>query len=378
MTAQLWEAGRAVRGVDYYELLGVDRDATAAEIKSAYRSLARSMHPDMGGTAGTFRLLQEAYETLNDPVRRASYDRADEPSRPKVPERRRKRRNFGEDPSYVPKMPRLRLDDISWWDTVDPDARIRYLPIIGPERGPTLALVGGWSLLLLAGLAVELSTALLAAWLSLLVASGVVIVVLLRRHIRAHRVDRSFAAELDGRRVFGLPDGQDERVQRLTAELCGKYLTRLPGARVFHGLSWPEAGRWTCEADSAFEDVHHAVLCGRRLVLAESKSWLPGHYTSDEEGMLWRNGHPFRGGTTRVPDAVATFEELLPGIEVRGVVLIYPSRAGDITTVEQEGDPVEPMTPAQFVREIGRWLSQDPATVDREAFTTMLDQVVAD
>ncbi|WP_184727828.1 J domain-containing protein [Saccharopolyspora phatthalungensis] len=358
-----------MRGVDYYELLGVTRNATAAEIKSAYRSLARSMHPDVGGTAGTFRLLQEAYETLNDPVRRADYDGAGEPiRRPRVTGRRR-RRSFGEDPAYVPKLPRLRLDDIPWWDTVDPDTRVRYLPVTGPDRAPTLALVGGWSLLLLAGLAVELSAMLMAAWLAVLVGSGVVIVLLLRRHVRAHRVNRSFAAEFGGQRIFGLPDGQDERAQQLTAELCAKYLTRLPGVRVFHGLSWP---------DSVFEDVHHAVLCGRRLVLVESKSWLPGHYTSDDEGTLWRNGHPFRGGATRLPEGVALFEELLPGIEVRGVVLIYPSRAGDITTVEQDGDPVSPMTPAQFVCDIGRWLAQDSATVDRDAFTTVLDQVVAD
>ncbi|MEV0084657.1 DnaJ domain-containing protein [Saccharopolyspora sp. NPDC050642] len=358
-----------MRGVDYYELLGVNRDATAAEIKSAYRSLARSMHPDVGGTAGTFRLLQEAYETLNDPVRRADYDRVDEPARrPRGPQRRR-RRDFGEDPDYVPKVPRLRLDDISWWDTVDPGARVRYLPVTGPERAPTLALVGGWSMLLLAGLAVELTAMLLAAWLSLLVASGVVIVLLLRRHIRAHRIDRSFVSEFGGRRIFGLPDAQHERAQQLTAELCAKYLTRLPGVRVFHGLAWP---------DSVFEDVHHAVLCGRRLVLVESKSWLPGHYTADEDGELWRNGHLFRGGATRLPEGVDAFAELLPDVEVRGVVLIYPSRAGDVTTVEQDGDPVSPMTPAQFVREIGRWLAQDPASVDREAFTTVLEQVVAD
>lgn len=358
-----------MRGVDYYELLGVNRDATAAEIKSAYRSLARSMHPDVGGTAGTFRLLQEAYETLNDPVRRASYDRADVPARRPQPAQRRRRRHFGEDPAYVPKMPRLRLDDLPWWDAVDPDTRVRYLPVTGPDRAPTLALVGGWSLLLLAGLAVELSAMLLAAWLSMLVASGVVIVLLLRRHIRAHRIDRSFTAEYGGRRIFGLPDGQDERARQLTAELCAKYLTRLPGVRVFHGLAWP---------DSVFEDVHHAVLCGRRLVLVESKSWLPGHYTSDETGALWRNGHPFRGGTTSLPEGVAAFEELLPGVEVRGVVLIYPSRAGDVTTVEQDDDPVSPMTPAQFVREIGRWLAQDAASVDREVFTAVLDQVVRD
>src|SRR4030088_216850 len=69
--------GGGLHGVDYYELLGVGRSASSAEIKSAYRSLARAMHPDTGGTSGAFRLLREAYETLNDPVRRADYDRAD-------------------------------------------------------------------------------------------------------------------------------------------------------------------------------------------------------------------------------------------------------------------------------------------------------------
>ncbi|GAA0518255.1 molecular chaperone DnaJ [Saccharopolyspora subtropica] len=358
-----------MRGVDYYELLGVSRDATAAEIKSAYRSLARTMHPDVGGTAGTFRLLQEAYETLNDPVRRASYDGSrQEELRPRRPQRRRPRCDFGDDPNYVPRLPRLRVDDIPWWDGVDPDARIRYVPVTGPEAAPTLTLLGGWTLLLLAGLAVELSAVLLAVWLSLLVASGAVILALLRRHIRARRTDHLFAAEFGGRRIFGLPDAQDERAQQLTAELCAKYLTRIPGVRVFHGLAWP---------DSVFEDIHHAVLCGRRLVLVESKSWLPGHYTSDEDGALWRNGHPFRGGTTQLPEGIAVFEDLLPGVEVRGVLLIYPSRAGEITTVDQSGDQVAPMTPAQFVRDIGRWLAQDPATVDRDVFTTVLDQVVS-
>ncbi|WP_337960621.1 J domain-containing protein [Kutzneria chonburiensis] len=65
--------------VDYYELLGVPRGASAAEVKSAYRALAKVMHPDAGGTAGTFRLLQLAYETLTDPTRRARYDLGDQP-----------------------------------------------------------------------------------------------------------------------------------------------------------------------------------------------------------------------------------------------------------------------------------------------------------
>ena len=45
--------------VDYYEVLGIRRGATAADVKTAYRRLAKTMHPDGGGTVGTFRLLRE-------------------------------------------------------------------------------------------------------------------------------------------------------------------------------------------------------------------------------------------------------------------------------------------------------------------------------
>ena len=365
-----------MRGVDYYELLGVGSDATSVEIKSAYRTRARSMHPDVGGSDGSFRLLREAYETLNDPVRRASYDssrrrpleaEAAAAGRRRPGSTKRSGRDFGEDPDYVPRMPRVRLDDLTWWDSVDPTARVQYLPVLGPDRTPTMALVGAWSLLLLAGVAVELNAVLMATWLGLLISSGVVIVVLLRRHVGAHREHRMFTAEFGTQRIFGLPDIQHERAQLLTAEMCAKYLIRLPGVRVFHGLAQP---------DSMFEDVHHAVLCGRRLVLVESKSWLPGHYTTDENGSLWRNGHPFRGGVTRLNEGVASFEALLPEVEVRGAVLIYPSRAGEVTTVEQRDEQVVPMTPAQFVKDIGDWLAQDPVTVDRDVFTAVLDQLV--
>lgn len=59
---------------DYYSVIGVSANADEEELRAAYRSRARQLHPDLGGSAEAMKLLNHAYEVLSQPSARRAYD----------------------------------------------------------------------------------------------------------------------------------------------------------------------------------------------------------------------------------------------------------------------------------------------------------------
>jgi len=106
---------------DHYALLGLDKDADAAEIKDRYRQMMRLMHPDFAGAlndadwpADAATRVNQAYDVLSSPVRRRAFDEARDPPAPPSPQPRPDARAAFRAAAHPPKThPRYRLKQLA-------------------------------------------------------------------------------------------------------------------------------------------------------------------------------------------------------------------------------------------------------------------------
>lgn len=392
---------------DYYELLGVARDADADAITRAYRRLAHVSHPDHGGNAGMFRLLRTAYETLTDEAARQRYDAGLDATGGIRPEDATERDDEAAETPDPVAARAVEPERLAWWPRVDADAREVVVPPFRRGRVPALAAAGAFVALgvvmtfvqvtalvpLVAGgcllgasyrraQGIENNTFAGAAALAALagaalfayagrrpialVLAPLALCVLATGVVLAYRYGR--VAMLDGlappaalaAREFGQPGARhdDDRgfAERVGADAL-LTLAFLPGVRILHGLA-------SAAADQA---VSHAVTCGRCVALVESRCWAPGTYGWSRYGALVRDGQHFPGGDLGIDTTLAAYRQLLGDtVLVRGFVLVVTTRAGDVVGPSDDAD-VLVGGPQAVVEELGRWLldSGDATVVDR-------------
>lgn len=146
--------------------------------------------------------------------------------------------------------------------------------------------------------------------------------------------------------------------EKLTYGLLG-WLSQTPGVRVFNGMRFP---------GSANGDVDHIVVCGKKLALIDSKLWMPARYAWQPNGSILRTaGTISKNMDNHMPNAVAAYQQLFPGFQVAGWVLIHPNGdPADLAVDNTYATSVRLADAQTTMAETYRWLTSDhTGEVDR-------------
>lgn len=399
----------AQAAVSHYEVLGVPTTADTTEIKKAYQRRLKMSHPDVGGSTGLFRLVQEAYEVLSDPARRAVYDRtgnesdfgraANSGNQSRNQEQGHSRSSSSQQST---KQTFAEMEDppvLSPWTGPPVEYRPPLKPATGdPEkiRRPAPAWTRTWrTVFFVIGsvftflplfatvwyfFTAQSSPTWLSKWLpgllltALTVCFWYVVAKLPKWWTTRKRpappevlADAFLIEEVLNRRVHGVPGrslsvgrfGDKAEIgaegERRTARLItASILHAIPSARLINGLRWP---------GSEHADLDHAVIAGNRIALIDSKMWADGVYWWDNK-QLFRNGRELKAfGLGAGVDAVRA---AYPGYVVEGWVVLH-SGTGRLSmpSVERAGmfplpgrAPIRLVTPLELASEVHAFLMQ--------------------
>lgn len=409
--------------VTHYDVLDVPATATAEDIKKAHQRAMKTAHPDVGGNAGLFRLVQEAHETLSDPDRRAAYDRhlRDGSKNNVPPSQDAPRQDQHQEPPRQHRSEKPRTEPFRAMEAppappawTGPAVEFRP-PLTAPanegqkvrlpvSRGvlrwrKVLLIIGAvacifpvLSMILAIGMYGADPIMMLTGVIGIVVTAGFWTLVAMTPWWIARRKKTPPATVLAGAilpeayltpTVHGVP-GRDLSAARFgdratmgaegekrTAHLITEsVLGGLPAARLINGLRWPGAEH---------ADIDHAVIAGNRIALIDSKMWADGDYWWDNK-RLFKNGKELEA--FKLGAAVASMRAAYPGCIVDGwVVLHSPMGKLNRPSVERAGmfplpgrAPVRLVTPAELTSEVYTFLVQgdSPHAVEVPALASLL------
>ncbi|MHA7153678.1 J domain-containing protein [Arthrobacter sp. TMN-50] len=288
----------------YYAVLGLSPDATAKQVKDAYRRAARSTHPDAGGNAELFHNVAVAYETLADPDRRRRYDQGLGGSA----SRRASEAARTASRSAAPAPDRAADDETFARQPV-------YEPPFSPQSPPVIPLT-------LAGSQIH-GTARQPGFFARLGSGG--------------------GARYDGER-------------RTAALLEHRFLAGFPAARLVNGLRF---------GDDAATEAGHAVLAGYRLAVIDSLQAPPGNYRWDGSA-LRHNGRIT--GDVRITESVRRVQDLFPECNVQGWLVLHGGQGNPFEPIvdyppsldKSALTSVHVANPGTLLRELKKFLAGGP------------------
>ncbi|MFF0266532.1 J domain-containing protein [Kribbella sp. NPDC004536] len=423
-------------GADHYEVLNVERTASAAEIKSAYRKLALQVHPDQGGNAALFRLVQEAWNTLSDPAKRAAYDRSLDRSADRSADRQ----------APAPPPPPPPAPEPQWtWSTDQPwstDHSGPEEPVVTEPIGPVLIYptFGQWripglvALLVYTGLIVTIlaTTSYHGFWdYAFAVATASMLVVALPPHwsrrIPLHRLFKGIGVLTAVGYLVALfvdPDLNGAGRALVVSVAAGMVVVRVctglwsknhaldvaidrdasfefnvwgrPGEPLVNdALSAPissydvllqrrtanllspvlnalPAAKLIHGAQLEAMVVDHLLLNGHRAALILSQVAPPGTYTVDPYGGLQLDGQPVNSAAPALELAVEAWRGRLRPVDVRGFLILHPEPDGRISAQPRADAAVTCLSARFAARDLTSWLAPEGGKVDRKVLYDIL------
>lgn len=201
-----------------------------------------------------------------------------------------------------------------------------------------------------------------------LAATAVISTALFARQIRVNKLarkDTNLALSVDTAKglIFdypaaGLHDAMDKfDSDKLEKGIMGEMMTAdalevlldIPGVRIIHGMQFPGS-------DTA--DVDHAIICGNKLALVDSKLWKPARYAWGHYGEITTNGGRREGNISHFPHAVEGYRSAFPELQVAGWILIHPHSDPDKFSFDNENAQDVYLGDAEgTIRSIASWFT---------------------